>query len=123
MNRELRDKMIVFNRKARAAKLDGYAVIAGKVMEPKPGTPWEMREVCAVDDYTSRDEALAVRMVAKCIENFVNWEPGSKWAATREDAASAVKGFQQDLVNNWGWTWEQVERHEAVCMDMMGASR
>lgn len=120
MNQGLRDKMIVFNRKANIAKLDGYAVIAGKVMEPVPGTLWEMREVCAVDDYTSRNERIAVRMVVKCIENFVNWEPGSKWAATRKDAASAVKGFQQDLVNNWGWTWEQVERHEAVCMELLG---
>lgn len=123
MNQGLRDKMIVFNRKANIAKLDGYAVIAGKAMEPVPGTPWEMREVCAVDDYTSRNERMAVRMVVECIENFVNWEPGSKWAATREDAASAVKGFQQDLVNNWGWTWEQVERHEAVCMELLKASR
>lgn len=120
MNQELSDKMIVFNRKAKLAKIDGYAVIAGKVMEPVPGTPWEMREVCAVDDYTSRDEALAVCMVVKCIENFVNWEPGSKWAATRDDAARAIKGFQQDLVSNWGWTWEQVERHEAVCMELLG---
>ena len=93
---------------------------AEELMKPVPGTPWEMREVCAVDDYTSRNERIAVRMVVKCIENFVNWEPGSKWAATRKDAASAVKGFQQDLVNNWGWTWEQVERHEAVCMELLG---
>lgn len=120
MNRGLRDKMIVFNRKADIAELDGCAVIAGKVMEPVPGTPWEMREVRAVDDCTSRNERIAVRMVAKRIENFVNWEPGSKWAAAREDAASAVKGFRQDLVDNWGWTWEQVERHEAVRMELLG---
>lgn len=122
MNQELRDKMIVFNRKARAAKLDGYAVIAGKVMEPKPVTPWEMREVCDVEDYTSTDEMRAVNLVVRGIEELAGWEPGkpSRFGASRNEIRNALAEFQHDLVHGWGWTWEQVERHEAACMELLG---
>lgn len=51
MNQELRDKMIIFNRKAAAAKADGYGIIEGGVYRPKADCPWEMEKVCDVDDY------------------------------------------------------------------------
>ena len=122
MNQELRDKMIVFNRKAAAAKAEGYAVIAGKVMEPKPGTPWEMREACDVEDYTSTDERRAVNLVVRGIEELAGWEPGnhSRFGVSREELRNVLTDFQSDLVNTWGWTWEQVEQHEAACMELLG---
>lgn len=48
---ELRIKWAAFNERAARAVSDGYAVIAGLVMEHKDDTPHEWRVVCPVEEY------------------------------------------------------------------------
>ena len=63
-----------------------------------------------------------MNLVVRGIEELAGWEPGkpSRFGASSEELRNVLTDFQSDLVNNWGWTWEQVERHEAVCMELLG---
>jgi hypothetical protein len=52
MNEEIRERIREFNRKARAAEMDGYTVAEGYVWDGwgKPTGPCA-RKVCKVEDY------------------------------------------------------------------------
>lgn len=111
MTEELRHKIEVFNRKARAAKRDGYAVMSGEVY--KPDTEWKYGwvKVCDVDDYLCDDEKRLIGKAASAVATSATIENAS-------DCDYIADAAYADLMEIWGWTFEQCTEHRELCAKM-----
>lgn len=116
MNEELRHKIEVFNRKARAAKRDGYAVMSGEVYKPDPEWKYGWVKVCDVDDYLCEDEAELISRAANAAANVV------AFTGAEVDWEIHADKLYEELMEQWGWTFEQCTDHRELCAKMARGS-